>query len=292
MAVKKLIEYVNDAQKSKTAIGHFNISNIEGLWGIFNSARKLNLPVIIGTAEGERDFIGQRQAVALVKSLREEFDYPIFINADHTYSLEKINEAIHAGYDSVIFDGTKLSIEENIAMTKKCVSLVKSFNPDILVEGEIGYIGTSSKIFDEIPEGVDLSEDGLTSPELAKRFVEETGVDMLAPAVGNIHGMLRGGVDPGLDCSLIGKIKGAVSVPLVLHGASGNSNEDIAKAIESGISLIHINTELRVAYKNALIRSLQDSPDELAPYKFLRESVKAVSNVVEKKLKLFSKIND
>jgi len=103
------------------------------------------VPVIIGVSEGERDFVGVKQAVALVKSLREEYNYPIFLNADHTYSVERIKEVVDAGYDAVIFDGTKLSFEENIAETKKAVEYARSVNPEIIVEGEIGYIGSSSK---------------------------------------------------------------------------------------------------------------------------------------------------
>ena len=169
-------EVIKEAEKTKVAVGHFNISNIEGLWGIFRAAQSLKVPVIIGLSEGERDFVGVRQAVALVKSIREEFDYPIFINADHTYSVERVKEAVDAQFDAVIFDGAKLSIEENIAKTKECVAYARSVNPDILVEAELGYIGTSSKLLDEIPEGVSLEH--LTTPEDAKRFVQETGVDL------------------------------------------------------------------------------------------------------------------
>src|SRR4051812_26548602 len=106
--MKTLREYIDDAWQKKVAIGHFNISNIEGLWGAFHAAQKLNVPVIIGVSEGERDFIGIPQSVALIKSIREEFNYPIFLNADHTYSFERVKEAIDAGFDAVIIDGAKL----------------------------------------------------------------------------------------------------------------------------------------------------------------------------------------
>ena len=204
--MKTLRECVQEAGEKKVAIGHFNISNTEGLWGVFRAAQGLGVPVIIGVSEGERDFIGVRQAVALVKSLRDEYDYPIFINADHTYSFEKVKETVDAGFDSVIFDGAKLSFEENVKITKQCVEYARSVNPEIIVEGELGFIGTSSKVFDKIPEGVSLDEKSLTDPVKAKEFVTETGVDMLAPAVGNFHGMLRGGVDPRLNIDRIKEI--------------------------------------------------------------------------------------
>lgn len=282
----KLIEIIKEAEKNKTAVGHFNISDTEMLKGIFSAARKLKLPVIIGTSEGERDFMGVHQAVALVKSLREEYNYPIFLNADHTYSFEKVKEAIDAGYDAVIFDGAKLPIEENIKITKQCVEYAKSVNPDIVVEGELGYIGTSSKLLDEIPEGV--SAENLTTAEEARNFVAETGVDLFSPSVGNIHGMLKYANNPNLNINRIKEIKKAINVPLVLHGGSGISDEDFTNAIKAGISIIHINTELRLAHRDAVKFSLQENSDELAPYKFMKPAVEVVQKVVEKRLKLFN----
>ena len=125
---KTLRECVKEAEDKKVAIGHFNISNLEGLWGIFNAAKDLGVPVIIGVSEGEEDFVGTKQAIALVKSLRQEYDYPIFLNADHHYSLERVKRAVDAGIDSVIIDGAKLSTEENIKLTKECVEYARSVN--------------------------------------------------------------------------------------------------------------------------------------------------------------------
>ncbi|MBU6431206.1 MAG: class II fructose-bisphosphate aldolase [Patescibacteria group bacterium] len=288
--MKTLRESVSETSDKGVAIGHFNISNIEALWGIFNAARKLGVPVIIGTSEGERDFIGAGQAVALVKSLREQYDYPIFINADHTYSFDRVKEAIDLGYDSVIFDGTELPFEENVKITKRCVDYARKINPEIIVEAELGFIGKSSKILDEIPSGVKITEEFLTKPEEAKDFVEKTRVDLLAPAVGNIHGMLKGGNDPALNIEKIREIRKFAGIPLVLHGGSGNSAEDFKDAIDAGVSIIHINTEIRVAYRKGLQLALQENPDEVAPYKYLKEAVKAVEKVTEDKLRIFNNI--
>ncbi len=282
------MEIVKEAESKKTAIGHFNISNIEGLWGIFNAARALNLPIIIGLSEGERDFIGVKQAVSLVKSLRQEFNYPIFINADHTYSFERVKEAVDAGYDAVIFDGAKLPIEENIKITKECVLYAKSKNPNILVEGEMGYIGTSSKLLEKIPEGVSLEH--LTTPEEAARFVKETGVDFFSPSVGNIHGMLKNAPNPKLNIERIREIRQAAGVPLVLHGGSGISDDNFKEAIKAGVSTIHINTEIRVAYRDAVKNFLDKNPDEIAPYKIMKGTVGAIQKVVSERLKLFNNI--
>lgn len=283
--MKSLKQYINEARKNKIAIGHFNISNIEGFWAVVLGAKELNTPVIIGVSEGERDFIGVREIVSVVKSYREHTGQPVFINADHTYSFDRVKEAVDAGFDSVIFDGTELSFNENIEVTKKCVEYIKNTNPEVLIEAEIGFIGKSSKVLDSIPDGAGI----LTTLDEAKDFVDKTGVDMLAPAVGNIHGMVKGG-EPALNIQRIKEINDIVDIPLVLHGASGNSNNDIIDSIDAGISIIHINTELRVAYKHGLIQSLQENPDEISPYKYLKGARNSMQKVVEDKLKLFNKI--
>jgi fructose-bisphosphate aldolase class II len=289
-AGSELREQVYNALKNKKAVGHFNISNMEGFWGVFNAAKKLNVPVIIGVSEGERDFIGIEQVAAIVKSTREKFGYPIYLNGDHTYSFERVKEVVDAGFDAVIFDATELPFEQNVAETKKSVAYAHKNNPGMLIEAEIGFIGKSSKVLDAIPTGVELGEASLTKPDEAKRFVDLTGVDMLAPAVGNFHGMLKGGVDPALNIKRIKEIANAVKIPLVLHGASGNSASDIRAAIEAGVAIVHINTEIRVAYRDGLKASLLANPNEVAPYKILKPAIEAVQKVVEDKLKIFNNL--
>ena len=288
--MKTLRECLAEAQAKKVAIGHFNISNLETLWGIFNAAKSLELPVIIGLSDGERDFVGVRQAVAMVKSLRDQFDFPIFINADHASSFERYKEVVDAGFDAAMFDGSELAMAENIKITKQCVDYARQKNPEIITEGEIGFIGKSSKIHDILPAGVQLLVENLTKPEEAKKFAAETGVDLLAPAAGNFHGMLRGGKDPSLNIERIKEISEAAKIPLVLHGGSGNSPAEFQKAIEVGVAIVHINTELRVAYRQALQKSLQENLEETTPYKYLKEPVKAIQKIVEEKLRIFNKI--
>lgn len=289
--MKTLREYIKEADEKGVAIGHFNISNLEALHGIYNAAKKLNLPIIIGVSEGEEDFVGKEEAVALVRTIRERDNYPIFLNADHHYSFEKVKEALDAGYDSAIIDAVQLPLEENIALTKKCVDYARELGKiegkDILIEAEIGFIGTSSKILDKLPEGV--SEATMTTPEDAKHFVEATGVDLLAPSIGNVHGMVRGG-NPRLHPERVKAIREATGVPLVLHGGSGSMDEDFSACIKEGIDIVHINTEIRVAYKEAVKKFLIENPDEVAPYKILKEAVLAIEQVVEARLKLFNGI--
>lgn len=293
-----LREVINEAKQKEVAIGHFNISDLTALKAITRAARELsarggsafggNVPVIIGTSEGEAEFIGFRQAAALVKSIREESGQPVFLNGDHLRSLESVKKAVEAGYDSIIFDAAREPFEENIKKTKEVVNYVKSINPNILVEGELGYIGTSSKVLDSLPEGAAITEEQLTKPEEAKQFIEETGVDLLAPAVGNIHGMLKDAKNPNLNIPRIKAIKDSVNVPLVLHGGSGISDDDFREAVRAGISVIHINTEIRVAWREGMESAFSKDPNEVAPYKLLLASEEKIYKIVLERLKLFS----
>ena len=283
-----LRELLKESQETGVAIGHFNISDLVLLKAVFAAARQLNVPVLVGLSEGEREFVGTRQIAAFVRSLREEFAFPIFLNADHTHSLAKGVEAAKAGFDSIVFDLSALPFEENVRQTKQAVEALKAINPSMLVEGEIADIGTGSEIHESSP---DLAK-GLSTPEEAKEFVESTGVDILAPAVGNMHGMLRsmvqGETKKHLDIERIAAIKQAARVFLTLHGGSGTDDEDFRKAIAAGINIVHINTELRVAWKQGLERGLAKQPEEVVPYKILPSAVDSVQQVVSSRLRLFN----
>jgi len=287
--IKTLREYIKEAEEKGVAMGHFNISNIEALHGIYDAAKKLNVPIIIGVSEGEEEFIGRDEVSTLVKMIRERDNYPIFLNADHHYTFESVKSALDAGYDAAIIDAVKLPFDENIILTKKCADYAKELRTktgrDVLIEAELGFIGQSSKLLDTIPEGI--SEKTMTKPEDAKAFVEATGIDLLAPSVGNIHGMVKGG-NPKLDIERIKEIRKACGVPLVLHGGSGISDEDFTNAIKAGISTVHINTEIRVAYKEAVEKYIKENPKDIAPYKILKPAVLAIEKVVEQRLKLFN----
>lgn len=296
--MKTLKQYIQEAESKKIAIGHFNISDIAALKAIFSSASEISaihdsgsmIPVIIGVSEGEADFIGYKQVAALVRSLREEYNYPIFINADHHKSLESVKKAVEVGFDAILFDGGKLSLEDNIKKTREVVEYVKSINPDILVEGELGYIGSGSVILDKIPEGAAIKKEDLTKPEDAMKFVKETGVDLLAPAVGNIHGMFKNMPNPALDIERVGNLRQAAGVPMVLHGGSGIVNSDFIAAIDAGISIIHINTEIRLAWRQGMEKALKENPNEIAPYKILLFAIDKMQKVIKQRLQLFNKI--
>jgi fructose-bisphosphate aldolase class II len=223
-----------------------------------------------------------------VKSIRDEYELPIFLNADHTHSLEKSVEAAKAGFDLIVFDASNQPFDENVKRTKEAVEAAKSVNPGILVEGEIGYIGASSTIHSSVPK--DLSP--LTTPEEAKQFVDATRVDLLAPALGTMHGMLEsmvsGKENKHLNIPRIAEIKAATGIFLTLHGGSGTDTAEFVEGIHAGLNLIHINTELRVAWRRGLEQELAKKPDEVTPYHLLPGAYQAVSEVVKSRLQTFS----
>jgi len=288
MAIPSLRQALQTASDQQRALGHFNFSDLVVLKAVADTARQLDVPVVVGVSEGEREFVGLRQAAALVKSLREQYGQPIYLNADHTHSLEKSMEAARAGFDLIVFDLSKLPFEENAKQTKQAVEALKSINPDILVEAEVGYIGSSSTLHDAKPEGVDP----LTTPEQARQFVHETRIDLFAPSVGTMHGMLKsmvtGNEHKHLDLDRIRQIKAATSIFLTLHGGSGTDRKELAAGVHAGLDLIHINTELRVAWRRGIEKSLEENPTEVTPYKLLPDAYANVAAVVKSLLQLVS----
>jgi len=276
------------SEKDGIALGHFNVADFTMLQAVLRAAADTRVPVLIGASEGERDFLGTRQLAVLFKSLREELDVTAFLNADHTHSMAKAVEAAKAGFDSVVIDFSALPFKENVASTKETVEAIKSINPAILAEGEIGDIGTGSEIHETVQSG----SRNLTTPEEAKQFVEATGIDVLAPAVGNMHGMLKtmveGTTKKRLNIERISEIKKAAGVFLTLHGGSGTDDEDFRKAIAAGINIVHINTELRVAWRQSLDASLAKDPDAVVPYKILPPVIDSVKRVASSRLSLFN----
>ncbi len=281
--MQTLREIISEYQAAGNAIGHFNFSDSNQLKAIALAAQSTGLPVIAGLSEGERDYFPLAHGKALVDQYRAQ-GIQIYLNADHTYSVEKARAAIDAGVDSVVVDGAQLPFDENVALLKASVAYARASGRDVVMEGELGYIGTSSKINDSLPEGVTLEQ--LTTVEDAKKLVLETGIDCFAPAVGNVHGMLRNAAEPRLHPERVKEIAEAAGLPLVLHGASGNTEEDIRACVKAGVAIVHINTELRLAYRNALRESL--TSDETTPYKFLTPAVAAMQAFLMEKMRLFA----
>jgi len=286
-------EIYKKAQLGHYAVGAFNFSAAEILKGIVTGAKELNSPIIVATSEGEAKFFGMPEAAALVWAWRRGTKLPIVLNLDHGKSLAQIKKALAAGYDAIHFDGSSLSYEENIEQTKSVVAYVrdfeKTFDRQIVVEGELGYLRGSSSVH---KEALEISEDDLTKPWQVEDFVEETGVDSLAIVIGNAHGVFAQGEEK-LNLEQLEQINRTLGDKafLVLHGGSGIPPEDIQKAISLGIVKININTELRVAYKEELDEQLEKNPEETTPYKILQPSCDEVKKVAMEKMRLFGSEN-
>jgi len=277
------IEILKELDKKGKAIGQFNTSNLEITKAIIKAASELKAPVIIGTSEGERDFLGARQIVSLVESYRRELKVPLILNSDHCEDFESFKKAVDSGYDAVHIDASDLSFKDNVILTQKCVSYAKQRSENIMVEGEIGAIKGSSELHEE---ELEIEEETLTSPDKAFDFVKQTNVDTLAIAIGSAHGVYKG--KPELDFSRLASINNKVNVPLVLHGGSGISDKDIKRSIERGITKINVNTELRIAYTNSLKGALKENVNQITPYKIFPSVIEEVEKKVKEKIKLFS----
>jgi len=286
-------DILRKAQSGKYAIGSFNFSTAEILKAIVLAAKDLKAPIIVSTSEGEASFFGMREAAALVDAWSAATKLPIILNLDHGKSPETIKKAIAAGYNAIHFDGSHLPYLENLAQTKRIVDYVRSvektFDRQIIVEGELGYLRGSSSLH---KEALKIEPEDLTTADQASDFIKYSGIDSLAIVIGNAHGVFAQGEEK-LNLERLAEINEAVgdSVFLVLHGGSGIPSGDIRMAIKWGIVKININTELRVAYKDALKQELKESPKETTPYKILEPSFQAVKKVVEGKITLFGSNN-
>jgi fructose-bisphosphate aldolase class II len=251
-----LLEVLQQADARKIAVGHFNVSDLVTLYGIVEAARQRGLPVVVGAS------------------------------GDHTHSLSGALEAAKAGFDWVVCDFSSLPFDDNLRQTKEAVLALKAVRADILVEGEIGNIGSGSQIHDSAPHGP------LTTPDEAMQFVQETGIDTLAPAVGNMHGVLKsmvsGGARKHLDIERIRAIKERTRIFMTLHGGSDTADADFLGAIVAGMTVVHINTEIRLAWRRGIEESFAEQKDEIAPYALLAPAVEAVKRVVGTRLALFS----
>lgn len=288
----ELKEILTRARREKWATGHFNFSELDQARAIVEVSHELGCPAILGTSEGERKHMGLGEAVALRDVFRKNFAIPVFLNADHTKSVEAAKKAIDAGYDSVHIDLSALPFEENIAGTKEIVEYARrhetsGMRQEISIEGELGYLRGESKIQQE---KIEVKKEDYTDPAQAADFVRRTGVDRLAIAVGNIHGISLD--EPALDIERIRQICAAVpeSVALVLHAGSGIPDDQIRAAIEAGIANIHINTDIRVAFVEGLRKAFAAAPEEAAMYKLDAHAVQAMKEVIKAKLQLFGSV--
>ncbi len=275
-------ELLEKAHNGKYAIPHFNINNLEWTRFILEECQKQNSPVILGVSEGAIKYIGGEDVVvSIVKSLIKDLSItiPVVLHLDHGSSYESCKRAVDAGFTSVMIDASKYNLEENIEITKKVVSYAHSKN--VSVEAEIGHVGGEE-------DGV-ADELAYAKVEDAIMLTKETGLDFLAPALGSVHGLYKG--EPKLDFERMKKIDDALNIPLVLHGGSGINDELIKKAITCGISKLNINTELQIAWSNAVRNFITNNQVVYDPRKVIKAGEEAMKEVIDKKLELLGSIN-
>ncbi|MCB7304406.1 ketose-bisphosphate aldolase [Bariatricus massiliensis] len=273
--MKELLAVANE---HNFAVPAFNIGTGQILNGVMDKCEELKAPVILAIHPLEHDFQGDSFLKMCIDRANKS-PIPVCIHLDHS-EWGPIVRAIRAGFTSVMIDASSLPFEENVAITKKVCELAHPLG--VSVEGELGTIGTT----DGDTEG-GTAEIIYTKPEDAVRFVEETGCDTLAIAIGTAHGIYPAGMKPELKQDLLSEIKSKVSVPLVLHGGSGNKDSEIAEAVKRGINKINISSDIKDAFYQELRKTLQD-PKIREPFELYPASVKAMQDVVEHKIKLFN----
>ncbi len=259
---------LKNAQTGNYAVGAFNAENMEMVQAIVAAAEELNAPVIIQTTPGTVRYASLELYLANVRAAAEAAKVPVAMHLDHGESFQLAMQALRAGYTSIMIDGSKEILEKNIAVTKSVVDACKPSS--VPVEGELGKVGGKE-------DDMECSGTGYTDPEEAVEFVKQTGVSSLAVGVGTAHGVYA--TTPVLNTELISILRKKIDVPMVLHGASGLSDEAVQECIKRGICKVNFATELRIAYTNALQEYLLKNPKVIDPKKYgavAREAVKAL----------------
>jgi fructose-bisphosphate aldolase, class II len=281
MPLVSMTEMLNKARAEGYAVGQFNLNNLEFTQAILQAAQEENSPVICGVSEGAARYMGGfKTVVAMVKALMEDYKItvPVAIHLDHGSSFEKCAEAIHAGFTSVMIDGSHHPLEENIAITKKVVELAHIHG--VSVEAELGRIGGQE---DDLV--VDDAQAAYAIPSECDQLVRETGVDCFAPALGSVHGPYKG--EPNLGFDRMKEVMELTGVPLVLHGGTGIPTKDIQKAISLGTAKINVNTENQISSAKTIREVLAEKPNEYDPRKFLGPARDAIRETVKGKMREF-----
>lgn len=277
MALVNPMGFIRQAQRHHVAIASFNIHNLETVQAVVEGAAEENCPVIVQTTPGTLKHAGIPYIGAIVKAASEKYDIPIALHLDHCSSFETILQCIRCGYTSVMIDTAHLPYDENVAMVKKVVEVAHAVG--VAVEGELGKIGGTE---DDLT--VDQRSASFTVPEEAKDFVDKTGIDMLAIAIGTAHGVYKG--IPNLDFERLTAIRNTVDLPLILHGASGVPDDQIKESLKRGISKINIATELKLPMAAAIQDTFAKKPTENDPRNYMGNAKKAVKEVVKQKIRL------
>ncbi len=261
---------LKEVQRNGSALWAANFYNLETLQGILQAAAELIQPVILQLTRGSIEYMGLNPAVAMARAMITKYNVEAWLHLDHGDSLELVDRCLEAGFDSVMFDGSELALGKNIEMTHRVVELAAEYGAN--VEAELGYVAKLGQSTEQV---------GFTEPDEAKRFVEETGVNALAVAIGSAHGFYK--QTPKLDIERLKEIHAAVDVPLVLHGGSGIPDEQIRQAVQVGICKINVATETKNAFMRALSRQLKQT-DEIDLRKVFPPATAAVRELIKGKM--------
>ena len=272
-------ELLLDAQKNRYAIGAFNVENMEMIQAVIAAAEAENAPVIMQTTPSTLRYADTSLYSAMAKAAAEKSSVPVAIHLDHGSSFELCEKATKDGYTSLMIDGSKLPLDENIALAKKVVEMAKTYPLCQTVEAELGKLGGKEDDV-EVKDG----EDACTDPDEAVQFVEESGIDSIAVAIGTAHGFYKG--TPKLEFERLAEIRNKISAPLVLHGSSGIPDEDVQKSITLGICKVNFATELRVAYTDVVKKCIADDASVYDPKKYGAMGREAVTELVRHRMRI------
>ena len=279
----KALQILQKAKEGGYAIGAFNVCSLETLKAVAQATQRLKSPIILEASDGEVNYIGIKELVALVNLSRQETGLPIILNLDHAKDFETCKKAIEAGFDYVHIDASKLPLEENVAIAKEVVKVAHAHG--VLVEGEMDHIEGSSEDHTKENPTIFQKTGMYTDPQKARNFVGRTGIDVFASFIGNLHGVYADEIR--LNLNLLDEIQKALpNIFLSLHGGSGINDDDVRQAVKSNIVKVNVNSELRIAYKMSLQESFNSS-NEVAIYKLTPPAIQAVQDVVERKIRLF-----
>ena len=275
MALVTTLEMLKDAQKNHYAVGAFNVENMEMAQAIIGAAEELRAPVILQTTPSTLRYAEPALYLANVKALAEKASVPVAMHLDHGDSYELCVKAFRAGYTSIMIDGSKLPLEENIALTRRVVEMCTPAG--VPVEGELGRVGGKE-------DDLECAEGGYTVPAEAVRFEAETGLSSMAVGIGTAHGVYK--ETPVLNVELVGTLRSQLNVPMVMHGASGLTDEAIQACIAKGICKVNFATELRIAYTKAVRQVLEEKPEAFDPKVYGKAGRAAVAEVVKNRIRV------
>lgn len=279
MPLVNLKKVLSESIEKKYAVGSFNAANYQGVEAILSASEEMNTPVILSIAEVHFRYLNLEYFIPYVKNRIAQCSVPVVLHLDHGLSFDTCIKAISMGFSSVMFDGSTLPIEKNIEITNELVQIAHMAN--ISVEAEIGHVGGGEG---NLEEGSEVDRSKFTKPEDAEIFVEKTGVDALAIAVGTVHGPYKG--TPDIDNSLIKKIRNTISIPLVLHGGSGLSDDDFRNAVKSGINKVNFYTATSIAAVEK-IKQIINGPKKVSFPDLTKAATDVIKEIIKHQIEVF-----